>query len=69
MDPVLMLARRNTDRQREHRSTAESPGENMLVVINGIQPVILGGALDVTNHHRVRNGKSAAFVGHATASG
>ena len=34
----------------------------MLVVINGSQPVILGGALDVISHHRVHDVESAALV-------
>ena len=34
----------------------------MLVVIDGSQHVVLGGALDVTSHHRVHKIKFAAFV-------
>ena len=34
----------------------------MLVVVNGSQPVILGGALDVISHYRVHDVESAALV-------
>ena len=68
MNPVLMLARSYPDRQREHRSIAETHGEIMLVVINGSQHVILGDALDAISHCRVRHVKLAALVRQQPAS-